>query len=130
LFELLNDKVVYFIHAQIVKSGGYDDSHLIGEPQSFTAEKNGVAYTIPLPNGAVETEHEDRLSFGGKQFAAKDKESGRKYHNILKSLPDYEYESFGHGTMVELKSTDANITFRIVFSRNVHGYELLDVSYY
>ncbi|MCL2508618.1 MAG: hypothetical protein FWF05_05535 [Oscillospiraceae bacterium] len=131
--EPIRNEIIFFVHLQKENIGEYEkavfESCRSGKPKFFTAEKDGVTYTIPLPDGATEFANEDYPGHDDCiQFLAINYETYMKYFDVLESLPEYEFEEFG--AMKTLKSKDGNIVFSILMSNYARRYELLNVSYY
>ena len=102
-----------------------------GEEKSFSVEKNGKTYTVPLPNGATEFSNSHYPKQDGEQqflainYEVWDKNGG--YISKLENLSEYEFDQQGAQIILREKNDEINIHILIInFARR---YERVIISY-
>lgn len=102
-----------------------------GEEKTFTIEKNGKTYTIPLPDGAAEfsnsyyPKQEGEQQFLAINYEVWDKNGG--YFEKLQNLSGYEFDQLG--TLIILREKNDEIDIHILIINFARRYERLTISY-
>jgi len=124
LIEPVRNEIIYAYHYCIEDITDEQKAAMkrtgLGEPASYTAEKDGMTYTMPLPNGATE--------YPGGGYLVINYEFYGEYFNRLRELEGYEFDQMGG--MMFLKSNDDKIRFYVAILNVARRYEHLTVEHY
>ena len=128
------DEITFFIHLQKEDIGEYENQVLkscrSGAPQEFSVSKDGVTYTVPLPNGATEFSNGSYpVAYGEKQFLAINYEIWDNYNdkNILQTVPGFVVDQMAGN--YSLESIDGKVEISVSVINFARRYERIVISY-